>query len=223
MKKVIIFGHSSGLGLALTKRFIKDGIEVVGVSRSKCPIDSHFITNLKADLLDIKAVNQVINQINKKHSFFDALLYCAGTLTAHDIDKLDYGEMEKNFRVNTLAPMIIESQLLDVIKTNKADVVNVTSSSIIDYYPKFSEYSASKIAFKKFTQDLQKVLADSPCRVMEFCPSGFQSSIYKSMSGERIDRDESQQMKAEDLADLILYLLKMPKKIEVASIWINRK
>jgi len=71
--------------------------------------------------------------------------------------------------------------------------------------------------------DLQKELEGFKCRVMDFCPSGFTSDIYKVMTGEKIDRDESKQIKAEDLAELIFYLLRLPKRIEIASIFVNRK
>jgi len=119
--------------------------------------------------------------------------------------------------------MFIESQLLGLIKKNGTDVVNITSSALVDYYPKFAEYSSSKAAFAKFTKDLQKELQDTNARVLDVCPSGFQSNIYKVMTGDKIDRDESKQMKAEDLANLIDYVLKLPKKMELTYIYVNRK
>jgi len=58
---------------------------------------------------------------------------------------------------------------------------------------------------------------------MEFCPGGFQSNIRKVATGEKVVRDESMYMKAEDLADFIYYSLSLPKRIEVGQVVINRK
>ena len=223
MKTALIFGHTSGLGYQVAKRYLDAGYKVVGIARRKSDVVSENLVNLTADLSQKDDVLRVIQEVKDNHGTFDAVIYCAGVLIAHDIDKLDYDQMEQTYRVNTFAPMTIESELLDLIKQNRADILNVSSSSVVDFYPKYSEYSSSKIALQKFTNDLQKAFKDTPSRVVHFCPSGFTSNIYNTMIGEKVDRDESVQMKSEDLADLIYYLLALPKKIEITDIYVNRK
>jgi NADP-dependent 3-hydroxy acid dehydrogenase YdfG len=70
---------------------------------------------------------------------------------------------------------------------------------------------------------LQQRLVETNSRVIDFCPSGFASNIYKSMSGEKVERDESIQMPTDKLAELMVYLLQLPKKIEISHIFVNRK
>ncbi len=222
-RHAIIFGHTSGLGLAVAKQLSRQGFEIIGIGRSKAEIPDAAITEIHADLAKADEVQRVIRQIREKHSLFDVLIYTAGALTAHDIDKLDYADMEYLYRVNVFAPMSIESALVDLIESNGADVVNVTSSSIYEFYPKFAEYSSSKAAFAKFTSDLQRRLKESAARVMDLSPSGFTSNMYANMSGEVIKRDESKQIQADDLAALVCYVLALPKRIEVTKINVNRK
>ena len=223
MKTAIVFGHSSGLGLEVTKSLLGKGFRVIGFARSKAPIKSENLINVSVNLLDRGDTEKAIEEISSKYSSFEAFIFCAGVLTAHPIDRLDYPEMERIYKINTFAPMIIESGLVDLFKKNGADIVNVTSSSIFDYYPQFTEYSTSKIALQKFTADLERELKAKACRVIEFCPSGFASNIYKTMTGDKINRDESAQIKTEDLASLLVHLLELPKKIEVSNIFVNRK
>jgi len=47
-------------------------------------------------------------------------------LSVHGMGKIEYDELEHIYKVNTLAPISVESQLFDLIKSNEADVVNVT-------------------------------------------------------------------------------------------------
>lgn len=222
-KTALLFGHSSGLGYALSKVLIKEGFSVIGISRRNSDLQSPHLINLQADLSDEAQIQQLCQQIQNDYPSFSVLIFAAGALTAHSIDNFVYKELERVYKVNTFAPMVIESSLLDIIKDNSADVVNITSSSLIDYYPAFAEYSSSKAAFAKFTLDLRKELKTTQCRVMDICPGGFTSNIYQAMTGDKMERDESRQMKAEDLAELIVYLLKLPKRMEVANIFIDRK
>jgi NADP-dependent 3-hydroxy acid dehydrogenase YdfG len=222
-KTALIFGHSSGLGLALTKTLLEAGYQVVGVSRTSASITSESLIELAADLGNEEALAGVVATIRTQHADFDALVYTAGVLTAHEIDDLNYPMMVDLYRVNLFAPMLIESQLLDLIAQNGSDVVNVTSSSILDFYPMFSEYSTAKAALAKFTSDLRRRLQSSEARVMELCPSGFTSNMYARMTGDKIDRDESKQIDAADLARLVAYALDLPKVLEVGRLYVNRK
>lgn len=222
-KKALVFGHTSGLGFAITETLLEEGYEVIGIARTISSLKSNSLTNVTADLIDEAALEKVVNQIKLEHASFEVLVFAAGTLTAHFIDAVSYSDMEYLYKLNVFAPMFVESRLLELIKENSTYVVNVTSSALLDYYPQFAEYSSSKAAFAKFTKDLQKELKETGARVIDVCPSGFTSNIYKTMKGDKINRDESLQMRASDLAGLIVYILKLPKKVEVTYLYINRK
>jgi short-subunit dehydrogenase len=200
---------------------LTNGYHVVGISRSAGAIKSDKLIDLQADLSKKENLQVAVKEIKQKYPVFDVLIFAAGMLTAHDIDNLNYSDMEYQYKVNVFAPMFIESQLLKNIKVNSTYVVNVTSSALIDYYPRYSEYSSSKAALAKFTADLQKSLLETGARVMDVCPGGFKSNIYKTMTGDKIDRDESKQMNAEDLAGLIAFILEMPKDIEIPYLYIK--
>lgn len=223
MKTVIVFGHTSGLGFAVTKELLNKKYQVVGFARSKSNLKSNSLINETVDLANKKDVGKAIVTIKEKYPKFDAIIYCSGLLTAHDIDKLNYDENELLYKVNVFAPMQLESKLLPLIKKNFADVVNIASSALIEYYPQFAEYTSAKAALERFTKDLQKTLQNSKCRVIEFCPGAFASNIYKNMTGQKINRNESIQVSADEYAKVLVYLLELPKIMEVPYIYIDRK
>ncbi len=222
-RSALVFGHSSGLGLEMTVKLLERGYHVVGISRRASDAASSGLVEIAVDLSVKSELEGAVDTIRDRHADFDALVYCAAMLTAREIDSLQYETMEQLYRLNLFAPMLIESCLLDLIEQNGADVINVTSSSIQDLYLTFSEYSTAKAALAKFTDDLRVRLQASSARVVDVCPSGFTSNIYSNMTGDKIDRDETKQIKAADLADLLVYILELPKVMEVGRLYVNRK
>lgn len=221
--KALVFGHTSGLGLEMSAKLLERGYRVVGISRRNADVTVPGLSEIVADLAVQGELENALNTIRDRHADFDVLVYCAATLTARKIDSLQYEGMEHLYRLNLFAPMLAASRLFDLIRQNEADVIHITSSSIHEFYPTFSEYSTAKAALAKFIDDLREHLHTSKARVIEVCPSGFTSNIYSNMTGDKIDRDETKQIKAADLADLLVYVLELPKPMEVGRIYVNRK
>ena len=61
MKKALITGASSGLGLEIGKLLQKEGVEVVNLSRSESPFE-----NVAVNLADNKQMLNAINIVKKK-------------------------------------------------------------------------------------------------------------------------------------------------------------
>ena len=97
MKTSIIFGHSSGLGHQVTKHLIAKGYKLIGFARSESSLKSKMLTNIKIDLSEKGSIDQLIKKVKSQYSAFDSLIFCAGKLTAHKIDSLNYEEMQKVF------------------------------------------------------------------------------------------------------------------------------
>lgn len=221
MKTALIFGHTSGMGFAITKILLEKNYSVIGFARSQSSMQSDRLENIQVDLTVKEEVEKTSMLIKRKFDKFDVLIYCSGVLTAHTTDNLDYQETERLYKILVFAPMIIESHLLPLIKKNKADVVNITSEALIHFYPSFAEYSSAKAAISNFIKHLQTVLDQTGSRVIEFCPGAFQSNIYKNMTGEKMKRDEGKYLSADAYAKIIAYLLDLPKNIKVPYIYVD--
>ena len=222
-RTVLIFGHTSELGRALCVRMAARGDAVIGVARTRLPDDTGIRTQIHADLTRDDDVQRVIERVEQDHPEFSVLIYAVGILAAHDVSAIDYRDLDVVYKLNALVPMYIESRLYKHIDANAADVVNITSSVTRGSVPAFTGYSGSKMALQRFSHDLGRSLQASSARVIEICPSGFTSSIYERMLGTRLTRDESIQIPADDLADLIVGILDLPKVIELSHVFVNRK
>ena len=218
MKRVLITAASDGLGRELAKLCVHDGIEVICISRRK---PDYSAVHIKTDLTDEKSIINCADEIKKSYAKFDALVNCAGIVSIGETCKIDYKELDNLMKVNAVAPMFLTSKLLELIKENEADVINVGSTAGTKGKANECIYGSSKWAMRGFTKSLQDELAKTKCRVTEFNPGGMQTKFFDKFCGGKVDTASF--MSPKDIAEVMLYILKLPKKMEVSEILINRK
>lgn len=126
-------------------------------------------------------------------------------------------------KINVLAPIFLASQLINLIKENEADILNVGSTiGTKAGYPDQIAYTTSKWAMRGTSYNLQLELKNANCRVIQFNVGGMNTRMHTKWTGKEIEHPE-EWMNPEDIAELMLYLLNLPKKIEISEITINRK
>jgi 3-oxoacyl-[acyl-carrier protein] reductase len=218
MKQAIITGASDGLGKSIAALLLEKDVEVIALCRSAPPNGA---IHIATDLTKQEDIEAAINTIKKDHPNFDCLMNCAGVLSITPLDRLDFEELNNLFKVNVTAPMRLVSGLLDNIKANNADIVNVASTIGFKAYKDQAAYGSSKWAMRGFTENLQLELKSTKCRVIGFNPGGFKSKLFEKATGKEINLDKY--MDPEELAKLLLQILELPKNMEVSQIVINRK
>ena len=215
---IIITGASDGLGLQLAKLYQADGKKVVNVSRN----DSKYADyNLVHDLSDGVAVEAAANQIKKIDEPIEAVINCVGIYNEQKYGQIISEEATKVMATNVNAPLLLVSFLIDKIKQDEADVLNVVSTAGTKGKKDHPVYAASKWAERGLTASLKDELEETNCRVISFCPGGMRTNFFVSSVGH--DQSEEDWMKPEDVAKLIKQILELPKNMEVSEIIINRK
>lgn len=220
MKRVILTGASDGLGRALGKKCVTEGVEVVALCRTQPDYECKFIPT---DLTDATSMQDACATIRERYAEFDALINCAGIQKIQPSGAVDYQNMEELFRVNTLAPIFLTSELFMQIKENSADILNVGSTCGTKAgYPGETAYTTSKWGLRGTSYTLQAELKNTKCRVIQFNPGGMNTRIKAKDTGVEVS-DPENWMRPEDVADVMFYTLTLPKQLEVSEITINRK
>lgn len=219
MKTAIITGVSEGLGYEVAKVLIEKNYKVIGISRTKPNLD---INHIQADITSKSGILSVVERIKTDYSDFNFLLNIAGKLNITPLNKVDYDETENLLNLNVLAPIILASNLIDLIKKNEADIINIGSSIGYKSYENQLAYTASKWAIRGINANLQLELKGTKSRVIGFNPGGFKSKIFEKATGKATE-DWSGYMDPQDLAKFIHTILELPKNMEVSEILINRK
>ena len=220
MKNIILTGASDGLGKQFAKTCIQESINIIALCRTKPDYVCDFI---ETDLSNEMSMLNTCNIIKDKYSRFDALINCAGVPGIQKINEITYSCLENLMKINSIAPMFLTAQLIDLIKKNEADIINVGSTiGLKQGYPDQLAYTTSKWALRGTSYNLQLELKNHNCRVIQLNVGGMNTRMHEKYNGKKIENPD-EWMNPKDIADLMLYILKLPKKVEISEITVNRK
>lgn len=218
MKRVIVTWVSEWLWYELAKIFLEKWVEVVWLSRTKPDIK---INHIFVDFTKESDLEKAIVTIKDKYWEFDAIINCAWILSIEKIDKIKYEELDKVFKVNVFAPVLLVSKLTKLIKENESDIVNVSSTVWLKAYEDQCVYWASKWSIRWVTENFQTEFKWTKTRVIWFHPWGFKSRLFEKATWESADL--SNFMEPKDIAKFMVTILELPKNMEVSHVVINRK
>jgi NADP-dependent 3-hydroxy acid dehydrogenase YdfG len=216
---IVITGASGKLGGALADILVAKSKRVINLSRKAADGKLEFIST---DLTDPESIKRAAKQINSRDEPLEALINCAGVFSEQAANALTDEQITKTFATNVEGPMLLTSLLMDKIRKDGADIVNVASSVGTKAYKSQAAYGSSKWAMRGFSANLQAEFKGQPNRVISFCPGGFESKLFEKATG--VDNIVTGSwMTAEDLAAFIVQILELPKNMEVSEVIVNRK
>ena len=161
METVVIIGANRGIGLALTRRFLRAGKRVVATCRNPDTLQvSEDRANLdvaKLDVADGEVVSTFVSELSGE--VVDVLLNNAGVIggDVHSVDDVDYDAWREAFEVNTLAPFRLAATLRANLQRSARPRVVTVSSQMGSLDRKGSgsyAYRGSKAAANKVMQAL---------------------------------------------------------------------
>ncbi len=169
MPTVLITGANRGLGLGLTKAYLKKGWDVIATCRN--PEKANELKGLSGnleihslDVIDFAAVDSLAGEL--KGRAIDVLINNAGVLGSPAFEKggagqtlgdMDYDGLRHTLEVNTIAPLkITEALLPNIEESDQKKVVTITSAmgSLEAMGDGFITYRSSKCAVNSIMRNL---------------------------------------------------------------------
>ena len=130
-RTIVITGASDGIGAAAARNLAKAAERVVVVGRS--PEKTAAIgAELRADYFvcdfaELSQVRELAAALRSRYPQIDVLVNNAGgIMRGHE---LTVDGHEKTFQINHLAPFLLTTELLDVLITSRATIVNTSSAA----------------------------------------------------------------------------------------------
>ena len=215
----IVTGGAQGFGLAIAKKFLDCGAEVIvwDIDKSALNRTQESIKNEKftTQIVDITNFNEVTKNIklitNKKN--IDIFINNAG-ITGLNAGVWDYpvDEWQKVINVNLNAVFYCcKAVVPHMIKNNYGRIVNIASISGKEGNANASAYSSSKAGVIGLTKSLGKELADKNIAVNVVTPAGAKTRILDQMTKDHVNFmlskvPRNRFLEVDELASLVAWL-----------------
>lgn len=213
MKRYLVTGASSGIGLATAKMLIESGNFVYGTYFSNKQIvktlegSINNIKMLQVDLTSYQSISDLAKQLVDIQ--LDGIVNSAGVFSEISFEQFDIEAFEKNFKINTFAPVYLVS-LLQHNLNDKASIVNVSSTDAMVGSNAGMGYSASKAALSNISLGLANTLAHRNIRVNAVAPGWIGSGMDSPQQLLDIAADFNPLKRVgtyEEIANVICFLL----------------
>lgn len=205
---VLITGGSSGIGLALAKKFLAHGHSVIitGRDRSKLQSVQSAHPNMyifQSDVTQDEDVKRLKDNIERQFNGLDVLINNAGIMNLVDTGREDQDLhlQLQEIEINYSSPIRVLHHFLPLLKrSQQAVLVNVSSGLAYVPFAQAPVYSGTKSALHFWTRSIRLHLKPHRIRVVELLPPVVDTPLAHAAD---IAEDENlTPMAPEKLADL---------------------
>lgn len=189
MKITLITGGSSGLGFELARCYLKDGNNVLLVSKNeerlnkaKARLEEEF-TNMSIDVfaLDLSKTDELsklLDYTKEKGYFVNNLANCAGFGDQCDFKDMNINKQIDMTNVNCNALLYFTRVYLDdMLKNNEGHIINACSIAGFLPGPYMSTYHATKGYVLLLGEAISHEIRKTKVKVLTLCPGPFDSNF----------------------------------------------
>lgn len=177
MKKVLIIGGSTDIGISLAKYLIKKDYEVLLTYNKNKIIDEDF-TTIKCDVTSESSIEDTIKYAINLFGNIDILI----NMAAISLDNSFLNKTKEEF-LSVLTVNLVGTFLTNQIYSRYIDnglIINVSSTDGIDTFSKYNiDYSASKAGIINMTKSIS---ISTTNKVLCVCPNWIDSYTTNSMN-----------------------------------------
>jgi NAD(P)-dependent dehydrogenase (short-subunit alcohol dehydrogenase family) len=203
MTTILITGANRGIGLEMTRQYAERGDEVIAICRSSSAgLDRLGVQVI--DGVDVTSDDSVAGLVSVvKGKRIDRLVNNAGILEQTSLDHLDFDSMERQFRVNSIAPLRLTAALRDnLAEGSKVFIITSRMGSIDDNDSGGSYgYRMSKAAVNMTGKSLSVDLKDAGIAVFLLHP-GWVSTDMTGGTGIPVEESAAGLVERMDTLDI---------------------
>lgn len=236
-KVALITGASSGIGAATARKLafygVKVGLAARRMDRLQALADDINAAGGEAiaidmDVTDQASVERGVQQLLRQYGTIDIAFNNAGLMPISDIASLKVSEWHQMVDVNVKGLLNTVAAVLPTMQDKKAGhIINTSSIAGRKTFAGLGVYCATKHAVAAFSDILRMEIAPKyNIRVTSLQPGAVESELFEHITDEGY-RSQMEQLKeqmtflkAEDIADTIVYALQAPDHVDMAEVFV---
>ena len=218
-KVCIITGAGGGIGSAIAEALFTCGMKLVLIGRNEDKLkrvaDSRDSLILPGDICDDNFIEEAIKKTVVTYGGIDILINNAGIAQSKPFEDISMEEYDTIMNTNARAPFLLCKTALPYLqKSTCGTIINIASVTAHKGYALQSAYAASKHALLGFSKSLSKEYYEKGVRVHVISPGAVFTDMVKI---SRPDLTGEGMLLPEDIAETVLYLIKMRNSASVAD------
>lgn len=228
-KTAVITGGSKGIGRVLALRLAKEKMNLTITGRNEKDLEKtknellkihHNVIAVKSDVSVYDDVKKTVSETVKAFKDVHFLINNAAIMTHKYLKEFDIDEWKKVIEVNVFGTMMMCREVLPYMEklsdSTGATIINIASMSGKQGYERGTAYVASKFAVAGFSESLFKEVRQKNIRVITIFPSYVETDVKEEKDLKPMGKGVY--MRAEDVADTIIYAMKFPQRAMVKGI-----
>jgi NADP-dependent 3-hydroxy acid dehydrogenase YdfG len=236
-KVAVITGASSGIGEATAEALAAEGAAVVVAARREDRLEDLVgrvngnggkALAVACDVTDEQEAHDLIKRGRDEFGRVDILVNNAGVMQLSKVQRGLSDEWRTMFEVNVLGLLYTTDAAIEVMKEQgSGHLVNISSLASRGTRPGVGVYSGTKMAVNGISESLRQELLEDNIRVTMVEPGAVETELPDHITDEEAREglsallEKLEPLKAEDIANAIVYVVTQPERVSINEILIR--
>lgn len=185
-RTALITGGTTGIGLATTKLFQKEGARVAITGQNESRLQQakeelgHDVLAIRANVAAVPEIEKMVAVVKEEFGGLDILFVNAGIGKFGPFTEIDEATFDEQFNVNYKGAFFTIQKAVPILHNNASVVLNTSINNQLGMLGS-SIYAASKAALRSLARTLSAELIDRGIRVNAVSPGPITTPIYQKL------------------------------------------
>ncbi|HKV25901.1 MAG TPA: SDR family NAD(P)-dependent oxidoreductase [Candidatus Acidoferrum sp.] len=227
----VVTGASSGLGKAIALSLAAQGVELFLAARRKQLLED-VARNAQAlgarshvcpmDLTSDQDIQSLAASVQSHAGKLHILILCGGAIAHGTLEKAPIANLDLMYRSNVRGHYALLQAMLPLLKKAPGQIVFINSSAGLRSPASAGQFSATQHAFRSIADSLRDEINPDGIRVLSVYPGRTATPRIEQLFGkEGRAYKPDLLMQPEDVAEMVLHSLRLPRTAEVTDISIR--
>jgi NAD(P)-dependent dehydrogenase (short-subunit alcohol dehydrogenase family) len=186
-KVAVISGGTSGIGLAIAQRFVKEGAHVFIFGRRRKALDEAVkliganVTAIQADASKLEDLDRVADAVRTTKGKVDVVVSNAALVEQVPLPEITEDHYDRTFDLNAKAPLFLVQKLLPMMGRG-GSIILVSSAMHYMGLANHSTYAATKAALRSYSRTWAAEFKDSGIRANTLSPGVVDTPMLDSQA-----------------------------------------